>query len=295
MPRESTPTTSSIETKKKKLAYDVEFRKMLRENPGIIKTAIALSEKAEKEWNPKPVDIPGWDIKVNPETGEWTEKRRGSPYKESSMAIGRGTFLSPGEPIIDEKTGLEVTILGKSNRSGLGGFSANTRRDVGSYFRINFNGHSYFVKKNLVTNNPGALEFNNTLKVKEILKDLDFVKVIDARLGYQDQKQSWYVSGWEELENAGYVSWDALDLTGRDDHGRKVERLETPETEKEYQEVKSKVRLIVEKLRRDEFNKDVATNLFYNRKTKSFILLDITGKNPGAEWVGDPFDVNKQK
>ena len=311
MPKEITPTTTSLESKSRKLAYDNEFREMFRENPGIIKTAIELIDRAIIDYDPVFVNnVFNMQVRYDKETNKWLREKRkfilkdekidysgpeGAPITESDGWIdfhyGRNVLLAPGKQIADEKTGLEVTILGRSNRD-LYGIHAR-RVDICEYIKISIKGQDFFVKRSFVTQNPGFTEFKNIMSAKEALRDLNFVRVVDAQLGYQNKNESWYVSKWENLESAGFTTFDTA--ISWDDYGEiKQERINEPEnsflgfeSEQEYEEAEEKVNLIKEKLKPLHLEHDLDANLFYNHKTKTFILLDVTGGEDNTG-IGNP-------
>lgn len=286
MPREINFDTITFEVGKRQIAYSPEFRRMLLEHPGITRAAIKLADEAEAEYNPGKVRIGLGEFEYDPDSGKWLEQRydyQGKPARKNPMSIGRGMILAPGKPKLDSKTGAEVLCLGRSNRE-LGDMYSQkpSRLDVTSYFKMMLGGESFFVKKSLKTTNLGLDEFKATAAAQEVLEGLDNVRVVEMQLGYQDKKQSWYVSKWEELEGAGFVPYDSLAVTGFDDYGKMVSSQEFWlgfESEEEYEEVKEKVNIIKRRLEQASLNVDVDSNLFYNRQTKTFILLDLTNRN----------------
>lgn len=304
----------TFETEDFKMAWDRNFRDMLRAHPGIIKTAIAITDQAVAQYNPGNNPIPDYDAKVmfDRENGKWLEEkiimRQKNNDEESDydpvtgklatqsrgwvdLTVGRGAILVPGESIKDDKTGLEIVVLGRSNRElPMPGF---TRVDRCDYLKMSFRGQSFFVKRCFITNNPGFFEFKNTISAKEALKDLDFVRVVDAKLGYQDKNESWYISGWEELERAGFQTFDYS--ISRTDYGSKKKESiqawlnlsedEFTTKEDEYSKAEAKAKLISEKLELCGINYDLYSNLFYNYQTKTFVLLDVTGNQ--TEYLGN--------
>jgi len=298
---------TSFETENRKLAYANEFRSLLKENPGIIKTAEVLIDKAIDEYNPPDTSFGVIELTYDKESGKWFEKGRKRPvmkdrsmvFTESGepllervpMGYGRGTILVPGKPVKDDATGLELNLLGRSNREFYtSSWSDTVRVDKCDYLRLNFKGESFFLKRSFVTTNPGFVEFSNVTSAKEALKDLDFVRVVDAQLGYQDKNESWYVSKWEDLERAGFSPHNE----SVNDYGEitAVPR-GTPgsylgyESEDEYNQVQERVKTIKQKLTQKNIQRDLAVNLFYNRVTKTFMLLDVTGEDPDKT-LGNP-------
>ncbi len=286
MPTEKTPTTRSIKTESRKIAYDdLEFRKMLRESPGIIKEAIALATRASEEYEPQPIAIKNTEVSYDKESGQWLQAD-GEPATE-----GRGTFISPGKTFTDENSDLEVAMLGKSKRELESENKKSVRVDDCDYLKINFKGHSFFVKRSFVTINPGFTEFESTIKAKEALKDLNFIKVVEAKLGYQDKNESWYVSEWQEIEQAGFVPFDTLSLGGIDDYGNSIDGFSRNDFRSEasqmrFAELKIKAQRIENTLRRAGVNTgDLYANLFCNFNTGTFILLDVGVDEKG---LGNP-------
>ena len=297
------------------MAYANEFRAMLKEHPGIIRTAIGLANRAVDEYDPPDNPIPGYyrDVRFDKKTGKWLEEERhillneqGKTYIDpvsgktatkpvgwKDLTFGRGTILVPGKPVTDENTRLELTVLGRSNRE-MPLWSTGIRFDKCDYFKVGHEGHNFFVKRSIITNNPGFNEFRNTILAKEVLKNMDFVKVVEAQLGYEDQNESWYVSKWEDLEKAGFGTFD-IGIRSND-YGEKKEGLlsgfgvipykEYLVQETEYKEAEKKADLIRHKLYEAGIHHDVDANLFYNIKTRTFILLDVAGEPTKA--LGNP-------
>ena len=269
-----------FESRSRKLAYLEEFRQMLEENPGITRAAITLADQAVAEYDPSPVQMvneEGYirEVKYDRETGKWLRQvddeswslQEGEVRPEGvppgtkfgdwiPMDFGRCMLFRPGKPIIDEATGLVVSVIGRSNRE----FDleiAATRIDKSDYFIMTINGKSFFVKRSFITLTPGASEFKNTLVAKGALKDLPFVRVVEAQLGYQSKNESWYVSKWEDIENAGYEPYELV----------------------KTKELEEKVTQIKDRLIKIGIGADISSNLFYNPGTNNFILLDITGQD----------------
>jgi hypothetical protein len=55
--------------------------------------------------------------------------------------------------------------------------------------------------------------------------------------------------------------------------------------ETEYKEANRRIGMIEEKLKPYALHRDLGANLFYNYKTRNFILLDVTGES--GEFLGD--------
>jgi len=297
------PDITSVESGDKKLAYNNEFRQMLREHTGIIKTAVELADKAANEYHPADAKYGIIELRYNPETRRWEMQRErhifgedgkflysdtGEPLYEPSgwepFNYGRGVILAPDEPVTDETSGLTITTLGRSNRELPQGMPVRAVIvDDCDYFKMQLEDDAFFVKRSFITINPGFTEFRNTVQASELLKDLDFVHVVSAQLGYQDDHQSWYVSKWVDMESAGFAMYD----DPISDYGTIVERAPKDarewflgfETEEEYRDVKQKADLITERLKSAHLALDVDANLFYSRQTKTFILFDVTAKN----------------
>ena len=271
-----------------KVAWMREFREMLRENPGIVRAAIRLADQAVAEYDPPEIEMENEEglerkLKYEKATSRWlrlvedeiwaTDSKGKIYFPELDegvklgdwipMDFGRGTLLYPGNPIADQKTSLVVSILGRSNRE----FQREsfTVRNKCDYFIMTIDGKSFFVKRSFVTTTPGVAEFKNSMTAKEILKDLPFVKVVESELGFQNKDESWYVPRWENIENAGYESYNQLTLlpTGLAEKAAKIRQ----------------------RLTEAGLGYDIGANLFYNPGTDHFILLDVTGN----ERFGNPF------
>jgi hypothetical protein len=273
-------------TEGRKMAYAQEFRDMLRKNPGIIRAAIGLTEKAEEEYNPENFTMGDVELQWDKDKGSWQIVREDGKQlrKPEPLVYGRNAPMRPGEKITDEKSGLEVTLLGKPDRIIY--LRYLNRKDKASYFRMNFKDESYFVKKASLTNNPGFTEFKNTHAAAEKLKHLDFVKVVECQLGYQDNKGSWYVSKWEDLEAAGYDSVANMETVDFNDYGDPIDI--DFENQPGHEQLQDQIDEISEILGEDNLNIDLHANLFYNPQTKHFVLLDVSNNDPD-QMLGSPF------
>ncbi len=265
----------SMESKKgPKLAYDLEFRKMLRESPGLIKTAIELCDKAIAEYNPNNFRIAGdgMEVRYDKDNNKWLEAESGQVYR-----YNRGTLLVPGEKLTDPKTGLEIQVLGRSNRENMGHLK---RRDLADYFKATIQGKSYFVKRSFITVNPGFQEFHNTRWAEWLINNKDLIQVVQPKLGYQDTKESWYISEWKEIENAGYRPVNYAFVA--DDYGNRLglepgsSDDEVTAHEKEQRFVEKLEAELREVLTEDRLQNDISANLFYNPKTGKFIKPSLS-------------------
>jgi hypothetical protein len=302
MPREFGKEIGTLESRRgPKLAYDLEFRKLLRENPGIINAAIELANVGVLEYNPPAVMYGKTELRYDKKSQKWLYEARRSVFKDGKIALdekgepiyesgnwrpmdfGRLVILAPGNTLKDSN--LELTVLGRSNReiAAMNG----TRIDVCDYFKLSLQGHTFFAKRSFQTKNPGFQEFENTLKATEALAGLDFVKVIEAQLGYQDQHESWYISKWEDLEGAGFAPYQkGMGMTEVDDYG-KIHGLKIGEkgafvgfpSREDYDEAEAKYKIIEQILmtHTTHYFYDLGANIFYNLKTKTFVVLDVTG------------------
>lgn len=298
--KETRQRSTYHDTGRYRLAYANEFREMLKGHRGIIRTAIGLMDKASSEYSPPNFRVGTTRLQWNKQTETWEDVRWiNLPFPEmkpKGLAIGRGVIFLPGESLRDEKSGLEVALLGKSRRQKESLISYSVRRDKSDYFRLNLGDRSFFVKRSFITNNPGFTEFANMEKARDLLKDLLFVKVIEAQLGYLDKKQSWYVSSWQNLEEAGFMSIGAILMEDVDDYGR----LRSDEFKDHWGYVKAEsvlkkqIEQIRKRLKPADLDGDISVNLFYNSTSKTFILLDVSltrakaGKDPRSI-LGDPF------
>lgn len=294
MTRFNNPETTSFETENRKLAYNNEFREKLRENPGIMKAAIDLVGQAETDYQPENLTVGKYECSWNSE-GFWEIVKVDGQAIEQRIPLNkelhwtRGVFFKPDRPYIDETTGLQVSVLGKSDREWERAGNV-VRIEKSAYAKLSLGDTSYFVKKSTATNNPAYSEFTNAMRAKEALAQLPFVHVVDAKLGFQDKKQSWFVSKWEELENQGFGATLWFQGSGFNDYGQPIDtavgRLSAAdhptehllaESEREEQEVVTNMQLIERTLHEAGIPiHDIADNLFFNPQTKTYILLDIT-------------------
>ncbi len=281
------------ESPAKKLAFDSSFGEILgsRHEVRIIKR---MTDEAVSSYSP-PNLISGdsefaWDnnheVWEQIMSGGKPTVRRNQDEPVMST-LGRGTFLVPGEIMQNEELGVEVQVLGISNRAmkgtgflqytGVAGQVSNPDRiDKSAYFKITREGKSFFVKKSTATQNPGYSEFKNTVNVKKALQHLEYVDVINARLGYQDDKESWFVSDWADIESAGYSNIEVLNLGGINDYGvladKKIEFSKSKLTQHVAEITKSLERKGI------HLGADMGFNIFYNPTTNRILLLDITNK-----------------
>lgn len=289
MLKEVGPEISSLEGEYKKLAYDNEFRDKLREHPGMIESAMKLMQKAETEYNPPNFEFQGIVCQWNKGEKIWEEiSYRGKPYNppKRSGLWGRGVAFKEGEAVRDQDTGLELSCLGISKRDFYSAEQVGPSRiDRTVYFKAKIGQETFFIKKSVATHQHGFEEFENTAKAKEALKSLDFVKVIDMKLGYVDKDQSWFISKWKDLEEGGYLSLASLGEAAPDDYIRRV--LTYDEQIKIFNGIKPKVGKIKEALREGGVDiGDTLANIFYNYPTGKFILLDVSVH--GAEGLNQP-------
>ncbi|MEI6660308.1 MAG: hypothetical protein WCK91_02700 [bacterium] len=270
----------------KKLAYVQEFLDLLKENPGIIKKAEELITKGIEGYSPADIVLGGAHLKYDKDNVRWFEEKRHVvlgpdekiQYDHDGHVVtthagweptflGRGTFLSPGETMIDEETGLSLTILGRSNRVFHAGRIVRT--DKSDYIKATLAGEGYFIKRSSVTFNPGFTEFKSTVKARDALIGMPYVKVIEPQLGYQDEKESWFISKWEDLKGLDYRPQNSLDDYAT---GAGYEKLKT---DKDYDDYEFKRRNIEDVLDKAKLNVDLDSNLLFSQETRTFILLDV--------------------
>ncbi|MBI5220303.1 MAG: hypothetical protein HY978_00495 [Candidatus Liptonbacteria bacterium] len=224
-----TPGFRGIEAGPRKIAYSKEFRKMLRERRGLIGAAVRLVGEAEEQYRPENLRLGGLELTWNPEMSYWEGYLHGAgPLPVDKIMWGRGVYLKEGRPLKDEKTGLEVVVLGKSNRVFPHRDAPSpTRLDITSYIKMNIGSKSFFVKKSTATIGPGFVEFVNTVKAIDIQKKINIenLEIVEMQLGYQDKRQSWFVAEWHDLERIGFFPIDALYGGRWDDYGRDVVKI----------------------------------------------------------------------
>lgn len=275
-----------LESGQQKLVYDNSFRKMLRERVGIVREAIALVEEADERYSPENIIIGAYECRWNSQ-GHWDIIKENGVEVATPIPIrqrtknGRGVYFKPGTVIANTRGDLKVVMLGKSNREW-----ERPKRLVhkSAYFKITFKGKTLFVKRATATNNPAAEEFLTTIKAKDALKKLPFVRTVNPQLAYHDTKQSWFVCEWENLETEGYAPFVLHAVDGYDDYGNTVERFDKADPPKNrlewhmmdrYEEIE--VALAVAGID----TADILYNLFYNPNTDTFVYLDITTKESG--------------
>ncbi len=303
MNRESLPQAKYSESNLGGIGYTDEFREMLKERPGIVKSALELMVKAEAEYAPSNIDFYNHELSWNNEHTRWdVVKEKGADieaYPYSRLIFGRQTILKDGGQYFDEKTGIKLTILGKTDREFQELMSSFVfRHDITSYFKLEIDGHSYFIKKSTATITPGDVEFKNTIKAKEALKDLEFVKVVDAQLGYSNGRQSLFISKWEEMEGEGFFPYDSVVGSTPNDYGEMLDWDKLRELYGEKgNELKRRVSLIRDKLEEAGISiRDLDPNLLFHPETFDMYLLDVTvlgtsKRDVGQHWSGKDYEV----
>lgn len=269
------PNIISHITERKQLAYLQDFKKLIRDHPGILKAATALTRQAEAEYDPPDtywgVILCSWDKSQK----KWFEIAFGDKVRTRPFPFSyqRGLILKPGEIQTDSSTGLEVTVQGISNRE----WGRSGRVERSTYLKMAIDGKAFFVKKATATINPGFDEFSNASVLKENLSDLDEVKVVEPQLGYQDENQSWYVSRWEDFD--GFVPMLVHGIhSNMDEYGTWID------SPKDAESKALKIRKLMETIetrakQAGVLIKDLDANLFYNPSTGKFMLIDVTSSN----------------
>ncbi len=288
--RETGTDFSSFETDRRKIAYDNEFRDMLRDNPGIIKATKNLVDEAEHDYHPENMEFGGMELAWDDIGESWKiVKMHGAElYQPEVLQYGRNAFLRPSETLKDEKAGIELTMLGKTNRV-LTSRSRGKWVDRTEYFRVKHGDQDYFVKKSESTINPGFSEFHNTHKAAELLKRFDFVTVVESQLGYQSGKESWHVSKWQDIEAAGYNSVSYMMKLDFNDYGDPINLPEGSTGQEVFADQVFRLQAIKEVLKTHGLHYDLYPNLFYNPGTKHFILLDVTSPAASSD-PSSPFE-----
>ncbi len=133
------------------------------------------------------------------------------------------------------------------------------------YFKLNFEGKDYFVKKiykNFSRYGGGSQEVEGMQVAKELLKDYPWIEIPDYQLGYFDGKNSYLISSWNpalEIDLEQYLKY------------------KIPKTEKNWKtvhEIKKRVGLVSERLEY-KFSDLEDYNISYDPKTDKLILFDL--------------------
>ncbi|EKE01743.1 MAG: hypothetical protein ACD_21C00063G0001 [uncultured bacterium] len=174
---------------------------------------------------------------------------------------------------------MSVQILGISIRdfySTSGSDSDNftlTKIDRTTYLKVKVGAEAYFVKKSKAIQTVGYDEFNNTAKAKAALADCADVEVVDMKLGYSDDRQSWFVSKWQNLEAAGYSPLIFFRDGAHNDYGE----IPSPSHQPDWRDLRKRMFEIVNRLRAAGVDvTDFMCNFFYNPERDKFFLLDVT-------------------
>jgi hypothetical protein len=277
------------ETGDKHLAYATEFRAMLKEHPGIIGRALEMMDEAVAEYNPAPIKINDrFTVEWNKEEMQWYENDAQTGHVTPAISFWQNTiFFTPNAGKNDEESGLMLSLIGVARRKGIA-LTGHTKRQHVDYFKARVDNKDYFVKRAPKIMTAGFDEFRNTIRAKELLHDLDFVKVVEPRLGYSSESESIYVSSWEEIETGGFVVYSqAIQGSGTDNYGRPAKGVELGDYDK-VDRIAEKYKLIEEKLQVAKLATDLYANTFVNPKTEKFILIDIV--HPEDEHHGGPLE-----
>lgn len=292
--------TVTSPSSERRIGYARDFRQMLRENPGVIRAALSLSQQAEDAYNPGDIHLINKD-KVDVAVFRWNRgennwqviethgTRHEQPQDIGTSISTRGTYFKADKPYVDEATGLEITVLGKATRT-LAPFPnpVPNRIDETSYFRMRLLDKSsqtnddvpdFFVKKSVATKFPGFEEFVLSKRAEEELGNIPELRVVEAQLGYTDEQQSWFVSKWEDLENINF--FPAKTFTDRvpNEYGGYPHEMKADFAL--WMDANVKVGEMIGKIT-DQMNAvgiditDLEANLFYNPDTGEFFLLDVT-------------------
>lgn len=285
MSGEPTREVTTHESHHRKLGYANEFKGMLREHPGIIKTATELASQAETAYHPSPIVIGKTELQWNPDA-EWEHWGYGDWVKWDEprrRSFGPSVLFKPDEPIVDPKTGLEITVLGR--KKGKYGFSGSQTEDT-TYFRMSLGDHAFFVKKSSATKIHGFREFQDSVQLKDAVRNMENLHVVEAQLGYTDDKQSWFVSKWEDLVDTGffpYVSWRG---GIEDSYGKRPQEFDPEKGRRQDIDVDivKKINQVKEDLVEHAKNAgiqlvDIDENFFYNPNTDQFVLIDVSTTN----------------
>lgn len=262
----------------RRLGYAQEFKDMIHEHPGILRTALRLTQEAEDEYNPPNIRVEPAELQWNKEKTEFEVIKHGDRTLEEPMPYGefiagRGVILVAGETLKDPKTGLEVTALAKRN------LDASRRKEITTYFKITLEDKSFFIKKSVATMFPGYKEFKNSIKAKKFLSGLKDLQIIEAQLGYTDSHQSWFVSKWQDLESEGFFPYEALwGYSNPNDYG---EFPEEQEVDSFHLNLVEKVQSTIKQIETRSTEAgihifDLEANLFVNPKTGKLFFLDVT-------------------
>ncbi len=143
-------------------------------------------------------------------------------------------------------------------------------KDKSTYYKLQIGKEMFFLKyssgqqvqyPDLYLKPHGFYEMKSALRLKEALRDIPNVRVIEPQIGYSDDKRDVIVTKWED----GMLLKDYL---------------ENIATEEQALEIKNKVSGIYHAIRQAFGDKahfvDMADyNIFYDPKDKTFILFDL--------------------
>lgn len=284
---ENNDTIKTIEGKHRRLGYTNEFHRIVEANPGILNAALRLAQQAEDEYDPPSIQIGIGELKWNKaktryEVIKQNDQELQEPMDYSLFILGGGLVFVPGETLKDKDTGLEVTLLGKRDRDDLMAATHwRIRNERTSYFKVSLGNNSFFVKKSNATDNPGYEEFTNSHKVAEALIDLKDIEVVHAQLGYADDRQSWFVSRWEDLESKDFIPFDSwygnVDIYGQFMPEEEYDAVKKMATKVKIEPIITDIAKRLQKL--GLTLTDIPNNFLYNPKTGKMFFLDITDYN----------------
>lgn len=144
------------------------------------------------------------------------------------------------------------------------------------YYRAQFDGHPYFIKKLQESYGKeyggGHKEIMDTRAAKELVRDLSNVEIVDYVLGYEGSKDWYFVSSWNDaFETTLDVYLHNLAAEIRKNPS-KSEALQA-----EYDEILDRTREITKRLR-PEYEDVMTYNMAYDPSTKKIFLFDLNKK-----------------
>ncbi|MFA7193990.1 MAG: hypothetical protein WC087_03685 [Candidatus Paceibacterota bacterium] len=148
--------------------------------------------------------------------------------------------------------------------SGYGDNKAN------SYLKVEIGDEAFFVKtipghNQYKDESGGVREFKNSKYVKEILRWVQGVEVVESQLGYEDKEKdvTYFVSKWMDLPRLNKVLNETRSLEMKDSLNNRVEIIQRRLNENNMMDVEP-------------------YNMFYDEKTDTIYVFDIFEKRDSS-------------
>ena len=147
--------------------------------------------------------------------------------------------------------------------------------NLGRYYKLTIGDKNFFIKNDLQTlpdRQFGYEEFVSTKKAEDLLKDIKGVKVVKSILGYQDDKQSIFVSEWHECQRLDkYLLEELPRLFNRTRDGQKRATLL-----EEMRHMGIRYQAIEDLLKSQKYQDVTMDNMFYDSQSDTILVFDLS-------------------